>query len=64
MLDIPNDGSGVAIAGYSQPVHFSPIDSHFSDINLLGSDFLMSKGVALFPNVRRKVVTLYFSLGD
>jgi hypothetical protein len=47
------------IAGYSHPVHLSPLDSHFSDVNLLGIDFCSLNGFLSQVVAGDRMVTYY-----
>jgi hypothetical protein len=52
----------VTIAGREQHVIQSPAGSHFWDINLLGSDYILDYGVAIVPHRYGNIVDLIFDL--
>lgn len=53
----------VTIAGYHHQVHVSPSNSHFPEVNILGSDFCIAQKVGLVPNRAKGTVNLYFDFG-
>jgi len=50
----------VNIAGHSHSIELTPKGSHFSDLNLLGNDFLCQHKVTVFPGNEEGKVKLYF----
>lgn len=49
------------IAGYSNEVHTPSKTAHFSEVNILGYDFIAEQGVALLPPDDDKSVKLLFN---
>ena len=49
------------IAGYKHPVHMSPKFSHFSDINIMGNDFVSAYHIAFCHNHKKRMVDIFFS---
>lgn len=54
------DPTIVTIASFHHSVHQSPATSHFSDLNLLGSDFTMATEMVQIPDRLCKIVKLHF----
>ncbi|KAH0609461.1 uncharacterized protein H6S33_012947 [Morchella sextelata] len=54
------DAAGVMIGGHPHFVLQSPLDSHFSDINLLGTDFCSGQNVFKVEDYPKRRVKLYF----
>jgi hypothetical protein len=59
-LGITSGFADVTVAGYHHDIRISPKNSHFSDINLLGSTFLALRDIALLYNGRDKSVDVVF----
>jgi hypothetical protein len=53
----------VKIAGYPHTVYISPKDSHFADVNLLGSPFLSLRNIALAYNGNKRALDVMFGWG-
>jgi hypothetical protein len=51
------------IAGHPHPVHMSPSDSLFSNVNLLGADFSFMKGFGWWIRDDPSRVTYYIERG-
>lgn len=54
----------ITVAGRKQHVIQSPAGSHFWDINLLGSDYLLDYGLAIVPHRYGNQVDLIFDLSN
>ncbi len=52
------------IAGYNHRVNLSPLNSHFSDVNILGADFCSSYIPVSQVDINNRTVKLYFSNND
>ena len=57
-----NIGSMMGVRIHTKKViecHLSPRDKHFSDVNVLGADFLVENGLTLKANYSNKICTLF-----
>ena len=54
-----DDPWSAKIAGYPHPVHMSPSDSLFSNVNLLGADFGFMNGFGYCYNDNHPTITYY-----
>lgn len=61
-LGIVKGSMSVTIAGRKQHVSLSPANAHFSDISLLGSDYILDYGLAIVPHRYDNKVDLIFDL--
>ena len=59
-LGIKSYFADVTVAGYHHDRRISPKNSHFHDINLLGSTFLALQDITLLRNGREKRLDLVF----
>ena len=58
-----NIGSMMGVRIHTKKViecHLSPHDKHFSNVNVLGADFLVENGLTLKANYSNKICTLLF----
>jgi hypothetical protein len=60
VLGIIQGPTPVTIAGYRHYVNVSPSNSHFSDISLLGSDYIVGNNLAIGPDSIERKVDLIF----
>jgi hypothetical protein len=48
-----------SIAGHRHPIHPSPPDSHFANVNLLGGDFFFDYDLRPWKQQKSRAVTYY-----
>lgn len=52
----------IHIGGHLAPVMVSPQYSHFSEVNVIGTDYIALHNIATFLDPKRQILTFYYGL--